>query len=67
MDATSKLKALEVLGLLAAGGLFVWWQFRDLALEKKKSQDKTQQAGVQPDPSVLQAGGETTKAQDPPK
>jgi type II secretory pathway pseudopilin PulG len=43
VDATSQLKALEVLGVLTAGGLFVWWQFRDLAREKKKSQEQEQQ------------------------
>ncbi len=65
MDATSKLKAVEVLGVLAAGGLFVWWQFRDLAREKKKSQDNRQQAAAQQDKSVSQASGESMKAQDP--
>jgi hypothetical protein len=65
VDATSKLKAVEVLGVLAAGGLFVWWQFRDLAREKKKSQDKRQQAAAQQDKSVSQASGESMKTQDP--
>ena len=65
VDETSKLKALEVLGLLMAGALFVWWQFRDLAREKKKSKDKRQQAAAEQDTSVSQAGGDPMKTQDP--
>jgi hypothetical protein len=38
MESASALKAVEVLGILAAGGLFVWWQFRDLRREREKSQ-----------------------------
>jgi hypothetical protein len=37
MESASALKAVEVLGVLAAGGLFVWWQFRDLRREREKS------------------------------
>jgi hypothetical protein len=40
MESASTLKAVEVLGVLAAGGLFVWWQFRDLRREREKSQAK---------------------------
>jgi hypothetical protein len=45
MEAASALKAVEVLGVLVAGGLFVWWQFRDLRREREKSQAKRQSAG----------------------
>jgi hypothetical protein len=65
VDAGTKLKALEVLGVLLAGALFVWWQFRDLAREKKKSQEKRQQAAAQAGTSGLQSDGESMKAQDP--
>jgi hypothetical protein len=48
MESASALKAVEALGVLAAGGLFVWWQFRDLRREREKSQAKrdAQQAGA---------------------
>ncbi len=46
MESASALKAVEVLGVLAAGGLFVWWQFRDLRKEREKSQAKRQSAGA---------------------
>jgi uncharacterized protein HemX len=32
------LKAVEVIGLLLAGGLFAWWQLRDVNRAMKKSQ-----------------------------
>jgi hypothetical protein len=44
MESGSALKAVEVLGVLAAGGLFVWWQFRDLRRERDKSQAARQRA-----------------------
>jgi hypothetical protein len=33
----SYLKAVEVLGVLGAGALFVWWQLRDVKREQAKS------------------------------
>jgi hypothetical protein len=45
MESASALKAVEVLGVLAAGGLFVWWQFRDLRKEREKSQAKRHSVG----------------------
>jgi hypothetical protein len=33
----SYLKAVEVLGVLVAGALFVWWQLRDVKREQAKS------------------------------
>jgi hypothetical protein len=40
MDSVNAVKAIEALGLLAAGGLFAWWQFRDLKREKTKTRRK---------------------------
>ena len=37
MDNISVLMAVKVLGIVALGAGFVWWQFRDLAREKKRS------------------------------
>jgi type II secretory pathway pseudopilin PulG len=37
MDSMSALMAVKVLGIVALGALFVWWQFRDLAREQKRS------------------------------
>jgi hypothetical protein len=37
MASVSILMAVKVLGIVALGALFVWWQFRDLAREKKRS------------------------------
>jgi hypothetical protein len=45
MESASALKAVEVLGVLAAGGLFVWWQFRDLRREREKSSAARQTVG----------------------
>jgi hypothetical protein len=36
----SYLKAVEVVGVLLAGGLFVWWQLRDVKREQAKSKAK---------------------------
>lgn len=36
MSATDTLKAVEVGALLLAGGLFVWWQLRDVSREQRK-------------------------------
>jgi hypothetical protein len=54
MESASALKAVEAVGLLVAGGLFVWWQFRDLRREKEKSQAAR---AAQPQPS----GGEAAQ------
>jgi hypothetical protein len=37
MTSMSILMAVKVLGIVALGAVFVWWQFRDLAQEKKRS------------------------------
>ena len=37
MNAESSLIWVKVLGLVAAGVAFFWWQFRDLAREKKRT------------------------------
>jgi nitrogen fixation-related uncharacterized protein len=37
MSSMSLLMAVKVLGIVALGAAFVWWQFRDLAREKKRS------------------------------
>jgi hypothetical protein len=62
VDATSKLKALEVLGLLLAGGAFVWWQFRDLKREQDKSRKRREQEAMQGPASASSAN---QKSQDP--
>lgn len=40
MDNLSWLMLVKVLGIAALGGGFVWWQFRDLAREKKRSAER---------------------------
>jgi hypothetical protein len=37
VSAGSALILIKVLGLVAAGVAFFWWQFRDLAREKKRA------------------------------
>jgi Flp pilus assembly protein TadB len=37
-NSTSLWMAVKVLGIAALGIAFVWWQFRDLAREKKRSE-----------------------------
>lgn len=37
-------KALEVLGVLLAGGLFAWWQFRDLRQAARQREQAEAQA-----------------------
>jgi hypothetical protein len=37
MSAGSTLILIKVLGLVAAGVAFFWWQFRDLAREKERA------------------------------
>lgn len=40
MASMSILMAVKVLGIVALGAVFVWWQFRDLAREKKRSAER---------------------------
>lgn len=40
MADMSLLMAVKVLGIVALGAVFVWWQFRDLAREKKRAAAK---------------------------
>jgi hypothetical protein len=47
VDATSKLKAIEVLGVLLAGGAFAWWQLRDVKREQEKSRQRREQEAAQ--------------------
>ena len=44
MTEVGSLKAIEVLLLLAAGGLFVWWQMRDLRRAREDSRAKEEAA-----------------------
>ena len=37
MSELNALIAVKVIGLLAAGGLFVWWQLRDVAKARRQS------------------------------
>jgi hypothetical protein len=37
VNAGSALILIKVLGLVAAGAAFFWWQFRDLAREKERN------------------------------
>ena len=37
MSEFNVLIAVKVIGLLAAGGLFVWWQLRDVAKARRQS------------------------------
>jgi hypothetical protein len=37
VSAGSALILIKVLGLVAAGVAFFWWQFRDLAREKERT------------------------------
>lgn len=51
-------KALEVLGILLAGGLFAWWQFRDLRqakAERERAQAEDQAKASQPSGPDAQA------------
>ena len=43
MTAESSLIWVKVLGLVAAGVAFAWWQFRDLAREKKRAASRRSQ------------------------
>jgi Flp pilus assembly protein TadB len=62
VDTTSKLKAVEVLGVLLAGGAFAWWQFRDLKREQEKSRQRREKEAAQRDVS---AASTTQKSEDP--
>jgi Flp pilus assembly protein TadB len=69
VDPTSKLKAVEVLGVLLAGGAFAWWQFRDLKREQEKSRQQREQEAAQRDaPAAAQrdapAASKTRKSED---
>lgn len=51
-------KALEVLGILLAGGLFAWWQFRDLRqakAERERAQAEDQAKASPPNVPDTQA------------
>jgi Flp pilus assembly protein TadB len=48
MDNLSWLMVVKVLGIAALGGGFVWWQFRDLAREKKRSEQRKAAADNEP-------------------
>lgn len=50
MSALSTLLVVKVLGIAALGGVFVWWQFRDLAREKKRSQARRQSQSLDKGP-----------------
>ena len=43
MSGESTLMVIKVVGLVAAGAAFVWWQFRDLAREKKRNTSQKSQ------------------------
>jgi hypothetical protein len=57
MTEVGSLKWIEVVLLLAAGGLFVWWQLRDLRRAKEESRAR----GEQP-----QAPADTKSSGEPP-
>ncbi len=44
MGNLSWLMLVKVLGIAALGLGFVWWQFRDLAREKKRSDERKKSA-----------------------
>jgi hypothetical protein len=46
MTEVGALKWIEVVLLLAAGGLFVWWQMRDLRRAKEEFRARRKQAGA---------------------
>ena len=47
MTDVSAFMLLKVLGIAALGGAFVWWQFRDLAREKKRSDARKNESSTQ--------------------
>ena len=46
MTSTDWLMAAKVLILVAAGVAFAWWQFHDLAQEKRRNQERESQNGA---------------------
>jgi hypothetical protein len=42
VNAGTALILIKVLGLVAAGAAFFWWQFRDLAREKERAASRNQ-------------------------
>lgn len=48
----STLMIVKVLGILGLGGAFVWWQFRDLAQEKKRAAEREAALAKEPPSSV---------------
>ena len=46
MTPTDWLMTAKVLILVAAGGGFAWWQLRDLAQEKRRTQERESQNGA---------------------
>lgn len=56
----SWLKAIEVLGVLAAGLAFAWWQFSDLAKARRDTE-----AGRKDKPGSRDAGACERPAQGP--
>ena len=51
-DSLPLLKLVEVLGVLAAGIGFAWWQFSDLAKARRESRRE----GSQPPSDAVQSG-----------
>jgi hypothetical protein len=48
MSSTDWLMALKVGVLVAAGVAFVWWQFHDLAQERRRTQQRDSQRSKNP-------------------
>jgi hypothetical protein len=44
MDSSNSLMAVKVVILIGAGVVFVWWQLRDLAQEKRRSAEREAKA-----------------------
>lgn len=40
MSSVSALMAVKVLSIIVLGAAFVWWQFHDLAQEKKRTAER---------------------------
>lgn len=50
------LKAVEVLVLVLAGGLFVWWQWRDVSLAQARSRREREAREREAREQALRAG-----------
>lgn len=50
MSEFNVLMAVKVIGLLVAGGLFVWWQLRDVAKARRQSSAKAQAKAAEKTP-----------------